>query len=362
MPTPRIIAGIKNRTKHKLPVSQNDTGGQIMKTKMFKLSSLLLAFVLLCSLTVTVSAAEIPDLIPGGAAVGLNIKSDGVMVIGLNSVSASGESPAKDAGIRSGDIITHIGSERVASAAEVRDVVARCGGGAISVQATRNGKSMQFQVIPAMNQSGNMELGVWLRDSIAGIGTITFINPVTGDFGALGHSIGDGVSDTPLPLNSGIITQAEIYSVVKGISGTPGQLRGDANTDAVIGSLTENTVSGVFGKIIGKYAAGSAIPAAERNEIKVGPATIYSNVSGTEVREYRIEITKVYPEGSERDMLILISDPNLIAATGGIVQGMSGSPIIQNGKLVGAVTHVLVGDPLRGYGVSIERMLAAITN
>jgi stage IV sporulation protein B len=333
-----------------------------LRNKKFKISSVLLVLVLLCSLTVPALAAELPDLIPGGTAIGLNVKSDGAMVIGLNAVSADGLSPAQDAGIHSGDIITYLGAEHIDSVEEVRELVSESGGSPISVQVTRNGKAMQFTVTPAANTEGELELGVWLRDTIAGIGTITFVDPVNGNFGALGHSVSDGVSDAPLPLSDGVITQAEIYSVIKGVSGTPGQLQGSVDMNAVIGSLTENTINGVFGKVIEKYAVGNAIPAAERNEIKVGPATIYSNVNGTEVKEYKIEITKVYPEDSERDMLISVSDPDLIAATGGIVQGMSGSPILQNGKLIGAVTHVLVGDPKRGYGVSIERMLAELAN
>jgi stage IV sporulation protein B len=323
---------------------------------------LLTALILVFALTTTAFAAEhLPPLIPGGSAVGLRISADGALIIGLNNVEGTELSPASEAGLHSGDIITYIGSEEIDSVEECRQLINDSHGKPISIRVNRGGKELQFQLRPAVTEDGNSELGVWLRDAIAGIGTLTFLEPESGTFGVLGHSVSDGDTGTLLPLKTGSIMLADVIAVAKGAAGNPGQLQGSFDRSNVIGDLTKNTENGVFGQITqNNFSAKAPIETAPRSELKVGPATILSNISGKEVREYSIEITRVYPEHNERDMLITITDPELIAATGGIVQGMSGSPIIQNGKLVGAVTHVLVSDPTKGYAISIERMLSEI--
>jgi stage IV sporulation protein B len=328
--------------------------------KFKKLLPLLLVLTLVFAFTTPAFALEqLPPLIPMGSAVGLRINSDGALIIGLNNVDGTNISPASEAGLHSGDIVTYIGSEKIDSVEECRQLINDSHGEPISVRVSRNGKELQFQVNPVVTEDGSAELGVWLRDAIAGIGTLTFIEPNSGMFGALGHSISDGDTGTLLPLKAGNIMLAEVIAVAKGESGIPGQLQGSFYQTNIVGALTKNTESGVFGRITkSNFASKPAIATATRSEIKVGPATILSNISGKEVKEYTIEITRVYPENSDRDMLITVTDPELIKATGGIVQGMSGSPIIQNGKIVGAVTHVLVSDPTKGYAISIERMLS----
>jgi stage IV sporulation protein B len=205
-----------------------------------------------------------------------------------------------------------------------------------------------------------------MRDGIAGIGTLTFYDPETGIFGALGHAVNDNETGVIIPLRAGSVTRSYVTDVIQGKAGMPGQLHGTFNSDNILGSLTMNSACGIFGTM-GKndlMAGKKSLPIAGFSELKTGPATILSNVSGTEVKEYKVEITRLYTgaESIGRSMMISVRDPQLISQTGGIVQGMSGSPILQNGKLVGAVTHVLINDPTRGYGISIENMLNTITN
>ena len=209
---------------------------------------------------------------------------------------------------------------------------------------------------------GAYKLGAWIRDSMAGIGTLTFYDPETGAFGALGHGINDVDTALLMPLESGSIMYATVADVKKGESGSPGELHGAFQVDRDMGELYANTGSGVFGTLTDDSLTDGLrpVPVAARREVKLGGATILSNVAGDTVEEYAVEITKVYPGsgGDTRELMVKVTDPRLLEATGGIVQGMSGSPILQNGKLVGAVTHVLVNNPTEGYGILAETMLA----
>jgi stage IV sporulation protein B len=301
-------------------------------------------------------------LIPMGNAVGI----DGVMIVGIPEMLADGtsDSPARTAGLNAGDIITQIGTQRVSTNDDLKTAIDKLDGSPVSITVTRGTSVLQLKVTPHKTEDGRCELGLWMRDGIAGIGTLTFFDPETGVFGALGHAVNDSETGVVIPLRTGAISRSYVTDVVQGKAGMPGQLHGTFNSDNTLGSLTKNSTSGIFGTMtandlmIGK----AAIPVADSSQIKTGPATILSNVSGTEVKEYKAEIIRIYTgaESVGRSMMISIKDPELIALTGGIVQGMSGSPIIQNGKLIGAVTHVLINDPTRGYGISIENMLNTI--
>ncbi|MDR0936545.1 MAG: SpoIVB peptidase [Oscillospiraceae bacterium] len=328
----------------------------------FRIIPLILAFVLIFTPVLSASAHDaLPRLIPVGKAIGLKLSTDGALIIGLNNIENGNKSPALDAGLRTGDIITDIGAEHIDSVEECRDIIADAAGSQITVRVTRSGEKMQFEVTPGKASDGHGELGVWLRDGIAGIGTVTFVNPANGQFGALGHSVSDSETGTLLPIKEGTIMPAEVTTVVKGEAGAPGQLQANFDPLTVLGNLLTNCDFGVFGtlKPDNALSVGQTVETASRSEIKTGPATVRVNVTGGEVRDYEIEVTRVYPSGEDRDMLLTVTDPELIAITGGIVQGMSGAPILQNGKLIGAVTHVLVSEPLKGYGVSIERMLGS---
>jgi stage IV sporulation protein B len=305
-------------------------------------------------------------LIPMGNAVGINLQSDGVMIVGIPEMLADGtsDSPARTAGLNAGDIITQIGTQHVSTNEDLKTAIEKLDGSPVSIKVTRGTSVLQLKVTPHKTEDGRCELGLWMRDGIAGIGTLTFFDPETGVFGALGHAVNDSETGVVIPLRTGAISRSYVTDVVQGKAGMPGQLHGTFNSDNTLGSLTKNSTSGIFGTMtandlmIGK----TAIPVADSSQIKTGPATILSNVSGTEVREYKADIIRIYTgaESVGRSMMISIKDSELIAQTGGIVQGMSGSPIIQNGKLIGAVTHVLINDPTRGYGISIENMLDTI--
>ena len=325
---------------------------------------------LLMTFSVVAPAAElesrakvggISTLIPGGMAFGVKFFTDGAVILGTTGVeTASGVvSPAKDAGLKSGDIITEIGGEDFESAAELSEVVAGCGGRPIVVEYMRNGEEFETTVTPARDiESGRYKMGVLVKDSTAGIGTVTYIDPETMDFGGLGHGIYDSETGQLLPLGMGAVVNVEITDVVKSEKNNPGQLKGRFDNVA-IGTLWDNCEEGVFGRYI-KYTPEmqAPMPVAEWDEVKEGKAYIQTTLSEDGIGQYEIEIEEIYKNsGSTKNYLVRVTDEALISKTGGIVQGMSGSPIIQNGKLVGAVTHVLVNDPLRGYGIFIENML-----
>lgn len=232
----------------------------------------------------------------------------------------------------------------------------------MSIRAIRDEKQVQLTATPVLCPAdGAYKLGAWIRDSMAGIGTVTFYDPATGAFGALGHGINDADTALLMPLESGSILPATVAGVEKGRSGAPGQLQGVFDTASTLGLLRANTSGGVFGTLTEpRWADGAAVQVAERDEVKPGPAEILCNISGDRVDKFQVEIAKVYAEreGDCRDYLLKVTDQRLLDATGGIVQGMSGSPILQNGKIVGAVTHVMVDDPTSGYGIYVGRMLS----
>lgn len=304
-------------------------------------------------------------VIPLGRAVGIKLFSDGVMVVGLSDVAtaAGGSSPAKDCGLREGDIITHINSEEVDTIEEVQEILQTVGDDKLSIRAMRDGRQVQMTVQAAKcSPDGSYKLGAWIRDSMAGIGTMTFYDPEAGVFGALGHGINDVDTALLMPLSSGSIMYAEVSDVKKGTCGAPGELHGTFQVSRDMGDLYANTKSGIFGQLTDESLAAGAKPVevAQRSDVKTGKATILSNIAGDKVEEYEVEITRVYPQNDNdtRNLMLKVTDSRLLDATGGIVQGMSGSPILQDGKLVGAVTHVLVNDPTSGYGILAENMLA----
>ena len=299
-------------------------------------------------------------LIPGGSVVGIKVECDGVLVVGMNEPD-SGKLPAFEAGVRTGDVITHIGAAEVDSIEEFRTELDKWGGGELTLRVLRGDKAMQFTVTPESNTEGGAELGIWLRDGMAGLGTVSFYDPATGLYGALGHAVNDIDTGVLLPVREGMIMEAEVSGVVRGESGKPGELLGSFDRESELGSIEINCTNGIFGELDDDCAIahGAPVEVAKKDEVRVGAATILACVDGC-VTEYDVEISRVYPgDTGGRDLLVSITDPELIEKTGGIVQGMSGSPILQNGKLVGAVTHVLVNSPDTGYGISIENMLDA---
>ena len=297
-------------------------------------------------------AAEL--LIPVGRVVGLELRSDRVTVAGFDDALGAA---ARDAGLQIGDEILKLNETAVSSAEDIRAALSQCGEKA-ELLISRGGKQHRITLVPQTTEEGP-RLGIYLRQGIAGIGTVTYYDPDTGHFGALGHGVSSSRGGI-LEMTRGSAYTGRILSVKKGTCGQPGQLRGSADSTSPVGSLEKNTPQGVFGKAAPGWL-GQPIPAAAFEEVTTGEAVILSTIAGDSPREYSVEILKIYPKDRPdcRNFLLKVTDPDLLSATGGIVQGMSGSPIIQHGRLIGAVTHVLVNDPTTGYGIFIENMLDA---
>ncbi len=310
----------------------------------------LAGWLLLICCTVQVFAKQ-DMLIPGGNTVGIKLQSRGLVVTGFDR-----QSTAKEAGLRKGDIILAADETEVCTAAELREKLT---GKQVILTVLRGGKEAQFCVRTVRTSEGG-RLGIYVRDSISGIGTVTYYDPDSGEFGALGHGVNDADAEILLPMESGVVVASSVERVVKGESGDPGELQGKFDIHQILGTVDQNTERGIFGSMH-VTPEGEPMPLAQPQEIAAGAAVIRCNVDGTAVRDYSVEILKIYPNAGEtgRDILLRITDRRLLEQTAGIVQGMSGSPIIQDGKLVGAVTHVLVNDPTRGYGIFIENMLEA---
>ena len=302
------------------------------------------------------ASAWAQELVVGGQAVGIRVETPGVMVVGLASVeTAEGScSPAADAGFQTGDIVTKIGETEIHTAADFLAAVAALEGEAAEVTAKRGDKTIRLTVQPALSAEEQWMFGMLLRDGVSGIGTLTFCDPISGAFGALGHAVSDDETGAALPLESGRITDAQIVDVIPGTQGSPGELNGFADAAQVLGNVEKNSDKGIFGQLLLRPAGRLA----EIGQITPGPATILCTVQAHEVEEYTVQIDRVYSEGGCRRIMLTVTDPALCERTGGIVQGMSGSPILQDGKLVGALTHVFVAEPRRGYGLCIQDMMA----
>ena len=296
-------------------------------------------------------------LVPVGHTVGIKLFSKGILVVKI----PEGGSPARSCGLKTGDVILECGGVTVTSTEQFQSLLQKSPEEKTELEVSRNGESVTLRVEPEANEKGVYCIGAWVRDSMAGIGTMTYYDPKSGEFGALGHGITDVDTALLMPFSNGSILPSTVKAVRRGEAGSAGELRGDFNLTENLGELTANTACGVFGVMeSGEYVDGAALPV---GEARIGAAVIRSNVEGDETREYAIEILKVTADSPDgRDLVLSVTDPELIAKTGGIVQGMSGSPILQNGRIVGAVTHVLINDPTRGYGIFIENMLEAAEN
>lgn len=301
----------------------------------------------LCS--ITAFAADM--LVPVGQVIGLELYNDTVTVVAFDDCLTAG----RDAGLQIGDEICRIDDCTIETAEDVRRAL-NSSDGSVELSVVRSGKQHQIHIEPDITADGP-KLGIFLRQGITGIGTVTWYDPQTHSFATLGHAVNDGKGKL-LKMSCGSAYPARIVSVQKGKSGAPGQLKGALNTDVLLGRLTGNTARGVFGTSPDGWK-GEAIPVGTCEQISLGSASIRSTVSDGAPKDYCVEIVKLYPQtrADGRNMLIKVTDPELLAATGGIVQGMSGSPVIQDGKIIGAVTHVLVNDPTMGYGIYIENML-----
>ncbi|ALP38599.1 SpoIVB peptidase [Paenibacillus sp. IHB B 3084] len=319
----------------------------------------------------TTQDSVIPDLkvYPGGQTIGVKVKSSGVLVVGHHVIQESMDrkvSPGETAGIRLGDRITHMNGKPLDSLTRVAEAVEEAGKNKkpLDITLCRGEQMISTKLTPAYDRDDKAwRLGLYIRDSAAGVGTLTFYAPDQGVYGALGHVITDMNTQTPIVVGSGEIVQSNVTSIAKSQSGEPGEKRAHFLKDhRVLGNIERNTNFGIFGKMSDEPQYGlysKPIPVALANEVKEGPAEILTVLEGQQIQRFQAEVVHISQQDkpATKGLVIRIVDPKLLDKTGGIVQGMSGSPIIQNGKLIGAVTHVFVNDPKSGYGCFIEWML-----
>ncbi len=309
---------------------------------------------------VEIHTVETPILIPGGNPFGIKLLMEGVMIVGMGEIKTDSgmECPAEECGLKEGDIIISINDKKITSNAEIQNIVAASKGTPLRVIYTHQDEQKTSVLTPALSSADNSyKAGIWVRDSTAGIGTVTFYEPTTNRFGGLGHPVCDSDTGEIIPVSSGDVADVSITKVVKGYSGSPGELHGTFKSDMSTGTIYFNNKYGIFGEMFEPIKESNGIPMGLKQEIETGPATIYTTIDGNGPKEYDINIEKIdYKNSGTKNMTIKITDKELLEKTGGIVQGMSGSPIIQNGKLIGAVTHVFVSDPQRGYAIFCENM------
>ena len=312
--------------------------------------------------TVRTQVTSRKNVMVAGTPFGIKMFSDGVMLVGFSDIyTADGyQNPAKNAGLQIGDYIQKVDGIKVKTNEEMLSIVKRSEGKTLDVEYTHKGVENKTKLSPVADKSTeDFRIGMWVRDSTAGIGTLTFIDPANGTFAGLGHSITDVDTGESFTLSTGEIVPVDIQGAKAGKPGEPGELCGTFSSQVPSGSIRVNSASGVYGKMYTPTFTGTLMETAVMQEVGEGPATILSTIDGKGVKEYDVEIERVSfnAQDANKNMIIKVTDQDLISKTGGIVQGMSGSPIIQNGRLVGAVTHVLVKDSTRGYGIFVENMM-----
>lgn len=313
---------------------------------------------------IEIGIVDILELEPSGNPIGIYIETDGVMVLGtgiINALDGLNYEPALNK-LKTGDYITAINDITIDNKEQLIDAIQNCDGDDLQVDVRRDGKNVEYMITPIETADGEYKIGTWIRDNTQGIGTITFVTK-DGEFGALGHGITDVDTSLIMQIERGYLYTADIMTIVKGKAGAPGELIGliNQNDKYKIGNIIKNTNQGIYGTINENYDGSNLkgyIPIGLKQEVEVGPATIICCVND-EVKEYDVQIEKIDINSTSpnKGMVICITDKELLELTGGIVQGMSGSPILQNNKIIGAVTHVFIQDSTKGYGTFIENMI-----
>jgi len=312
--------------------------------------------------TVEVNVVDRKLVTVSGAPFGIKMFTDGLMVVGMSDIPTTGGrvNPAKAAGLEIGDVIKTFNGQKLATNEQLAELMLENGSGPVRVEVERDGSPFSTSIQPVRSTGDDQyRLGVWVRDSSAGIGTLTYLDQNSGLFTGLGHAVCDVDTGEVMPLSNGEVVPARITGCKRGEAGTPGELKGKFTEELPLGVLSANTETGVYGLLRSRTLyLGEEMPLAMKHEVQTGKAYIYTTVEGTRPQRYEIEIEKLSLGEDEngQNMVLHVTDPELLRRTGGIVQGMSGSPIIQNGMLVGSVTHVFVKDPTRGFGVFAENI------
>lgn len=315
---------------------------------------------------VSVSVLPRNTVIPVGTVAGVKLYTNGVLVVGMTEVQGIDNlkyRPYENSGIKEGDMIVSIEEQEISNTAQLVETVNRSNGRKIDIKYIRDGETLECSMLPTQTSKSEYKLGLWVRDSAAGVGTVSFYEPETKTFGALGHGITDIDTGELIDIANGDFITTRVLSITKGTNGIPGKMQGTINNQKNIGRIYKNTGFGIFGIVDDlsalNFDASREMEVALRNEIQTGEASILTSLDGDVAKEYSIEIEKIYKNNDydNKSMLIKVIDEELLEKTGGIIQGMSGSPIIQNNKFVGCVTNVLVNDPTKGYGIFGDLML-----
>ncbi len=311
---------------------------------------------------VTVNVIPKTKVVPLGKTIGMRLYTEGVLVVGMSEIE--GKKPYENSGIETGDKIVEVNNVEIKSTDELIQCVNSANGSSVEVKYINNKNEEEVaNITPAKTAENEYKLGLWVRDAAAGVGTVTFYEPQTGEFGALGHGINDVDTYELIDIANGEIVTTNIIDIVKGEKGSPGEIRGIIEGERTIGNVSKNTSFGVYGNMLDTTSLNinkeSELEVANRSEIKLGKAEIMCELENGKVEKYEIEIQKIFLDNNSdnKSMLIKVTDEELIEKTGGIIQGMSGAPVIQNGKFIGAVTHVLVNDPQMGYAIFGDLMI-----
>lgn len=314
---------------------------------------------------VNISVIPKTTVIPLGNAIGMKLYTKGVLVVGMSQINTENnekKKPYENSGIEQGDTILAVNNNEISNTDELIEEVNKSNGNQISIKYMKNNETLETSITPVKSKD-EYKIGLWVRDAAAGVGTLTFYEPSTNSFMALGHGISDIDTEKIVDIANGELITANIVSIKKGEKGEPGEIKGTIDSGNKIGNISENTNLGVYGIVTNKsylnLGNSSEMEVATRSEIKEGKAQIICQLDNSGKKLYDIEIEKIYTMNNEdnKSMLIKVVDEELLEKTGGIIQGMSGSPVIQNGKFVGAVTNVLVNDPTRGYAIFADMMI-----
>lgn len=364
-----IIAGLK--LEETISVGANigtqvSTSSQSNDKKQYNLSLLGINLK-----TITANVIENTKVIPLGNLIGLKLYTDGVLVVGMSEIKGEDNKiykPYEDAGIEQGDSIIEINDIEVTTTQELIECVSKCKGEIIDITYIKDGNILETQIKPVKTSDNTYKIGLWVRDAEAGIGTATFFDKSTNSFAALGHGIQDIDTKELVDISSGEFITTQILNIDKGKKESPGKIEGTIEDCRRIGEIYSNTNFGIYGNSTNinelNISGLQEVEVASRNQIEIGKATLICTLEDGIRKEYELEIQKTYINNNEnnKSMIVKITDEELLEKTGGIIQGMSGSPILQNGKLIGALTHVFVSDPTKGYALFADTMINQMRN
>ena len=368
----KTVVGLKIKRANgtNMPVIQASNLGESEQSSKYETAG---TFELNLNLFGTIPVKEIDvnvipktKVVPMGNLIGAKLYTSGVLVVGMSEIQGDDQQkhkPYEGSGIEEGDMIVEMDSKKIANTDELVETVNSSKGKAIQIKYVRNDEIITTGIQPIKSEDNEYKLGLWVRDAAAGVGTLTFYEPSTGKFAALGHGIVDVDTGDIINIANGELVTSNLVAIKKGEKGTPGEIKGSIDSGVTIGNISKNTNFGVFGLVSNKnnlnLNGAKEYEVALRSEIQTGEAEIICELENEKKEQYKIEISKIYTSNNydNKSMMIKITDERLLQKTGGIIQGMSGSPIIQNGKFVGAITNVLVSDPTTGYAIFGDLMV-----